>query len=221
MKWGRLLEIVGNEPIFSSGILRAGRYDAIDLGRQLSRWSRGGRLVQLRRGLYALAPPYRKTTPHPFLIANRLRRGSYVSLQSALEYYGLIPEHSPNVTSVATGRTETLETPFGVFLYRHIRGEFFFGAERIDLPGGQEAWVAGPEKALLDFAFLTPRAAGADETKFWEEMRLQNLSVLKIARLRELGERMGGRRIGAAVRWIETLIDEEKERHEGFSSEVG
>jgi hypothetical protein len=122
MKWARLLEIVGNESIFSSGILRAGRYDTIDLGRQLSRWSRGERLVQLRRGLYALAPPYRKTTPHPFLIANRLRRGSYVSLQSALEYYGLIPEHSPNVTSVATGRTETLSIKIELDTHPPARG---------------------------------------------------------------------------------------------------
>jgi predicted transcriptional regulator of viral defense system len=63
--------------------------------RQISRWVKVGRLHQLRRGLYALAPPYQKIVPHPFLVANRLVQGSYVSLQSALAHYGMIPEYVP------------------------------------------------------------------------------------------------------------------------------
>jgi hypothetical protein len=211
MDWTNLLEIVGNEPVFSSSILRVGRYTETDLGRQLSRWVRSGRLLQLRRGLYALAPPYRKTTPHPFLIANRLRRGSYVSLQSALEYHNIIPEHAPNVTSVATGRTEAPETPFGIFLYQHVGKNFFFGAEKIELPGGQEAWMASPEKALLDFAILAPRDREADEPAFWDEMRLQNLRVLNIEFLRGMGKRMERPRFRRAIRRIEALADAEKQ----------
>jgi len=57
-----------------------------DLCRQLSRWTNAGRLIQLRRGVYTLAPPYQKIKPHLFLIANRLLPASYVSLQSALDY---------------------------------------------------------------------------------------------------------------------------------------
>jgi len=75
-------------------------------------------LYQLRRGLYALAPPYQKVKPHPFTIANRMVRGSYVSSQSALSHYGLIPEVVPVVTSVTASRRGQWETELGNFLFR-------------------------------------------------------------------------------------------------------
>ena len=99
-----LVEIVADEPLFETGLLLAGAVDAADLRRQLSRWTRGGRIQQLRRGLYALAPPWRKRTPHPFLVANRLAPGSYVSGLSALAFAHVIPEHVVEVTSVTAGR---------------------------------------------------------------------------------------------------------------------
>src|SRR6185369_8767235 len=104
MEFAKLLQIVGNEPVFETGLLLAGAVDPKDVRRQLSRWTKAGRLFQLRRGLYALAPPFQKIKPHPFVIANRLMPGSYVSNQSALAHYGLIPEYVPVVTSVTTAR---------------------------------------------------------------------------------------------------------------------
>ena len=116
-----------DEPVFETGFLLAGEVDPADVRRQLSRWVKGGRLLQLRRGLYALAPPYRKVTPHPFVVANRLVRGSYVSLQSALAYHGLIPEHVPVTTSMTTGRPQRRENPLGSFEYHHVRKDLLTG----------------------------------------------------------------------------------------------
>ncbi|MGQ9767067.1 MAG: type IV toxin-antitoxin system AbiEi family antitoxin domain-containing protein, partial [Anaerolineae bacterium] len=104
MEFSRLLTIIGEEPLFETGLLLAGEVDPNDVRRQLSRWVKAGRLYQLRRGLYALAPPFQKVKPHPFVVANRMARGSYVSLQAALAHYGLIPEAVPAVTSVTTAR---------------------------------------------------------------------------------------------------------------------
>ena len=81
---------MGDEPVFETGLLLAGDVDPVDVRRQLSRWTAAGYLYQVRRGLYALAPPYRKVEPHPFLAANRIVRPSYVSLQSALAFHGFI-----------------------------------------------------------------------------------------------------------------------------------
>ena len=72
MRFEDLLGVVGDEPVFEPGLLLAGDVDSADVRRQLSRWTRAGRLYQLRRGLYALAPPYQKVRPHPFLVANRM-----------------------------------------------------------------------------------------------------------------------------------------------------
>src|SRR5512134_71933 len=119
MEFERLLEIVGDEPVFETGLLLAGPVNPSAVRLQLSRWTKSGRVYQLRRGLYALAPPYQKLKPHPFLIANRLQRGSYVSGASALAFYRLIPETVQITTSVSAGRPERLKTPLGVFEFRH------------------------------------------------------------------------------------------------------
>ena len=180
MKWPSLLAIVGDEPMFETGFLLAGDVDPADIRRQLSRWVASGRLVQLRRGLYAPAPPYRKTEPHPFLVANRLVRGSYVSLQSALAHHGLIPEHVPVTTSVTTGRPQHRENPFGSFEYHHCPPERLTGYVEERLGGGQEALVATPAKALADLIHLVP---GADSRAYLAELRLTHLETLDLAAL--------------------------------------
>lgn len=138
--------------------------------RQLDRWVKSGKVIQLRRKVYLLNKPYRDSLPHPFLTANLLRRSSYVSLHSALSYYGIIPEHVPVVTSVTGGRPEQVHTPLGKFEFRHMQGRNFFGFEEKEVAVNQMAWIATPEKALADLLYLTPRSDRAD---YLEELRLE------------------------------------------------
>jgi len=88
MDFESLLELIAEDPVFDSSLLLAGEVDPKNVRLQLTRWVNSGRIYQLRRGLYAIAPPYQKSHPHPFLVANRLQRASYVSLQSALACNG-------------------------------------------------------------------------------------------------------------------------------------
>ena len=180
MNFGHLVEIVGDEPVFETGLLLAGDVDPADVRRQLSRWRRAGRLHQLRRGLYVLAPPFQKVKPHPFLIANRMMPGSYVSCQSALAHYGLIPEYVPTVTSVTAARPRTWDTPLGRYEFHHVKAELLRGYRLIDLAGDQRAFVATPEKALLDLVHLTP---GGDAPNYLCELRLLNLESLDLDEL--------------------------------------
>jgi predicted transcriptional regulator of viral defense system len=186
--FGELLQAVDEEPVFETGLLLAGDVKPDDVRRQLSRWVRAGRLHQLRRGLYALAPPFQKVKPHPFLVANRLVRGSYVSLQSALAHYGLIPEHVPVTTSVTTGRPGRWQTPLGTYDFRHVQSALLTGYRRLDLEVGQEGFIATPEKALLDLIHLEP---GADLPGYLEELRLQHLEGLDLDELRRFAEDTG------------------------------
>lgn len=180
MNFQQLVEIVGDEPVFETGLLLAGDVDPADVRRQLSRWTKAGRIYQLRRGLYTLAPPFQKVKPHPFLVANRLVRGSYVSCQSALAYYSLIPEVVPVTTSVSTARPARWDTPLGSFEFRHIKADLLRGYRRIEVGPGQLAFVASPEKALLDLIHLQP---GGDAPGYLGELRLQNLDRLDVDEL--------------------------------------
>ena len=179
MRFQELAEIVADEPLFETGLLLAGAVDPADLRRQLSRWTRSGRIRQLRRGLYALAPPWEKRIPHPFLVANRLVRGSYVSGVSALAFVQAIPEYVAEVTSVTPGRPQMRHTAFGRYSFRHLKPGLLFGYRQVDLGDGQRAFVAEPEKALLDLIHLHP---GGDDAAYLRELRL-DFDALRLERL--------------------------------------
>ena len=213
MDFKRLQEIVGKEPVFETGLLLAGQVDPDDVRRQLSRLTTSGRLIQLRRGLYALAPPFQKGKPHPFLVANLMVRASYVSRQSALAYHGLIPEHVPVVTSVTTSRPGRWETPLGVFEYRHIKPDFFYGYGMIELGEEQVALVATPEKALLDLLYLQP---ASDSYEYVKELRLENLERLDLDELRRLAEDSGRPKLRRAARLVEKTARDEAEEYESL-----
>ncbi len=213
MKFAQLLSFVGEEPVFESSALLAGNVDPAYIRRQLSEWARTGKLVPLRRGLYCLAEPYRKVQPHPFLLANRICQASYVSRESALAYYDLIPEHVPVVTSVTTGRPRVYETPLGVFDFRHIQ-QGFFNAYRTEIfPDGQKAFVAGPEKALLDLIYLTP---DADTSEYLSELRLQNLDTLDWRAFRAIGRDLRSPKLLRAAKLLESMARDSEERYEAL-----
>ena len=208
MKFDALLATVGDLPAFETGLLLAGDVDPTDIRRQLSLWVKAGRLYQLRRGLYALAPPYRKINPHPFVIANSLVPGSYVSLHSALAYYNLIPEGVAVVTSVCARRPGSWQTPLGVYEFRHVSVRLLYGYRRLPLGNGQEALAATPEKALLDLIHLT---AGADAPAYLRELRLQNLDRLDLATLQRQAEHSNSPKLLRAATYIAALARDESE----------
>jgi predicted transcriptional regulator of viral defense system len=106
--------------------------------------------------------------------------GSYVSGQSALAHYGLIPEYAPRTTSVTTAHTSQWD---GGFIFHHLVPHLFFGYQKIEVSCGQKAFVALPEKSLLDLAHLTPNA---DSPEYITQLRLQNLEQLNLKRLNDL-----------------------------------
>jgi len=211
MEFARVLEIVNDEPVFETGLLLAGEVDPADVRRQLSRWKKSGNLYQLRRGLYALAPPFQKVKPHPFLVANRMVRGSYVSLQSALAYYGLIPEAAPVTTSVTTARPGHWNTPLGVYQFRHIREGLLYGYRWTDLGSEQRAFVAEPEKALLDLVYLQP---AGDSPEYLQELRLQNLERLDLDHLQRQAARAASPKLCRAAACVVQLAQAEAQEYE-------
>lgn len=202
MEFARLLEIVGDSPVFETGLLLAGVVNPADVRRQLSRWTAAGRLIQLRRGLYALAPPFQKVKPHPYVIANGLVQPSYVSLQAALATYGLIPDYTPVTTSVTTARPGKWQTALGDFTFRHIKPSWWHGFRQLQVSPGQIAWIAAPEKALLDLVYLEP---GGDDPAYLASLRLQALERLDLSVLNTLAQ-AGGPKMRRAARHIAALV---------------
>ena len=209
MNYGELLNITRNNPVFSSSLLLAGRGTASSVRRQLDRWVKTGRLLQLRRGVYSVSPPYRAEAPHPFLVANHLRKPSYVSMQSALSHYGMIPEFVPATTSVTTGRPEELQTPLGRFAFRHVKKTAFFGYNQREISRGQSVFLASPEKALLDLLYLTP---GSDSSEYLEELRFEPMDHFDWEAVRRHAERLKSQKLKRAVDVLSRLISGKNDR---------
>jgi predicted transcriptional regulator of viral defense system len=88
-------------------------------------------------------------------ISNCLVRPSYISLQTALSFHGLIPEGVYTFTSVTTRKTMRYETAWGNFVYRSVKPQLFFGYHA-DHTREIPVLMAEPEKAILDFLYLSP-----------------------------------------------------------------
>ncbi len=202
MKFNELIAIAGDEPVFSTGHLLAGDVSPQGIRAQLSRWVSEGRLIMLRRGLYTIAPPYRTKTPSPFVVANALSPGSYVSCQSALSWHGVIPEGVKAITSVTPGRPGIHTNPLGTFIQRHVKPDLLWGFENAPMPEGGSARMALPEKALLDLLYLEH---GGGSPEYIRQLRLSGHGELSAAVLRQFARRWGSPgMLGAA----ETVIDE-------------
>ncbi len=206
MKWLDLLRLLHGMTVFEASALLAGSDPPGEVRRQLSRWVASGRLIQLRRGLYALAPPYAGTAPSVLALASRIRVPSYVSLQSALSYHGIIPESVPVVTSVTTNRPGRFETRLGGFLYRHLKRDLFWGYREVDVDAGQKAFVATPEKALLDHFYLTP---GIIDSSFVHELRLAP-EHLDCGRLRSFATRAAKPKLARAAALTIRILEQER-----------
>jgi len=209
MKWNDLLSAVGAEPLFETGLLLVGDVNRADVMRQLSRWVAAGKLVQLRRGLYAFAGSQMRglRTPGSYEIANRLVPGSYVSLNSVLAGVGLIPEYVPVTTSITTGRPARYVTPLGTFVYRHVNPAMFWGFESVELAPGVRTFAATPEKALVDLLYLEHDAA---DPAYLEELRVQNLDRLRLNLLEMMAVRCGVKRVIQAVSLIAQMALDER-----------
>ena len=202
-----------NLPVFESGHLYAGTDNPQQAQRQLTDWVRAGKIIQLRRGLYSLAQPHQTKHPHSYVIANHIVKASYVSLHTVLSHYDLIPEHVAVVTSITTGRPGMWQNLYGHFSYQHIQPNLFFGFEYRQVTQSQWAYMATPEKALLDLIYLTP---GADREGYIRALRLQNLDQLDVERLTTYVERINKPKLKRALPYIVQLIEEELTEYESL-----
>jgi predicted transcriptional regulator of viral defense system len=204
MKFADLLNKVSNLPAFTVKFLAAGE-NLAQVRLQISRWVKDGRVIRLHKGLYTLSDPYRKVACEPFFVANMLKQASYVSLHSALAWYGLIPEFVPVVTSITTGRPQTIDTPAGRFEFRHISKKYFWGYRQVEIAAGNAAFIAYPEKALLDLVYMSPCG---EDIGFLEELRFQNFEQIDQERLDEFAERFNSPKLNKALKNIKIIINE-------------
>ena len=129
-------------------------YDVFDIPPKtgsvfISRNLKSGLFLKLRNNFYML----KDSNPPLYGIANKLYQPSYISLESALSHYGIIPEIVYTITSVTTKPTREFKTPKSVFSYQRIKKSVFAGYSPVVIEGSV-VLLAEPEKALADYLYF-------------------------------------------------------------------
>ena len=154
------------------------------------RWQKAGYIVPLRQGWYAFAD-YVNKPDYARYIASKIYTPSYISLHTALSFYGIIPEAVVAVTSITTRKTAQFENVFASYSYQTIKPSLFWGYEPKQLSDDKTYLLATPEKALIDLLYLYPQYSTEEEMR---ELRLDEdfmQNELDQERLAEYASRIG------------------------------
>lgn len=189
-----------SQPVFRTADIMA----ALDIQKShaskvLDRLAQHGHVLKLKRGLWAmpenlepLALVQHLTAPFP----------SYVSLQSALYYNGMISQIPEVIYCVSLARTRINKTPIATISVHHIPGNFFFGYEP---RGKHHVMMALPEKALLDILYLSSSRsrlfAVLPEVEFLPQFRIKKAYTM----IKKIGDM---RRRSLVLKRFEQLLDQ-------------
>ncbi len=178
----------------------------------ITRLLRKGVVVRVKKGLYVFGENYRRRPFSRELLANMVYGPSYISLEFALQYYGLIPERVQALTSVTTGRTTRFLTPVGLFSYRKISLEAFrSGFRREERPGDIAFLIALPEKALADKLQAERGVAIGTQMEVVDyltgslRMEESEIRAMDPNLLTEFANRYGSRRLLLLAKWVVRL----------------
>jgi|SRR5690554_1123452 len=125
---------------------------------KIANLEKAGKIIRLKRGMYVVSPDVSKQLLSKELIANHIYGPSYVSLESALRYYGLIPEQVFTTRSMTTNRSAKFENLIGSFEYITTSNTYYpIGIKQQTVDDKYTFLIATPEKALCDMITTTPQ----------------------------------------------------------------
>ena len=148
--------------------------------RRLFEWSQKGYIVNVKRGFY-------RFTDQPinqgllYFAANKLYHPSYISLETALSFYHVIPEAVFSFTSISTLNTTQQTSSLGNFSYHHLKANLFFGYKLIEI-NGLNSSIANLEKTILDYLYFHSELKTFVDFQAlrWDKERLKKMDFQKL-----------------------------------------
>jgi hypothetical protein len=187
--------------------------DSTDGARALlvHRACQAGEVLRLKPGLFVLGPSYRKSEPHPFVVAAVLHAPSHISLESALSHHGLIPEAVYQVSSVTVGRSREFSTPLGVFSFRRVPARApRAGVEAVAVARNAWAFIASPLRAIADAVYLNRDITwkGNGPGYLTESLRIEedDLRSISFEALDEILDSIRSRRVRAYLEGLKGAV---------------
>ena len=155
--------------------------------RRLNEWQSKGYIKKIIKGYYIFS---NKNIDEYilFLAANKIYSPSYVSLETALSFYNIIPEIVPTITSITTKKTNHFETHLGVFYYHSIKENLFTGYKLIQVKE-MPLKIASLEKSIIDYFYIHPEINSKEifnELRWDTDIILKEMNKVKFKRLMSL-----------------------------------
>ncbi|GAB6011398.1 type IV toxin-antitoxin system AbiEi family antitoxin domain-containing protein [Viscerimonas tarda] len=170
-----------------------------------------GDIIRLKKGLYVVSDKISHKQISRELIANHLYGVSYISLETALSHYGLIPEKVFAIRSITTKRAKQFENAFGRFEYITMPTDYFSIGIRQQIVDNEYAYlIATPEKALCDLIIATPsvriQSVKAMQAYLEDDLRIdfsavENIDLDVIGQCAEVGRKKG--ELGLLLEFLE------------------
>ncbi len=174
LNWAIVSETIQNKRItlFTPGIFFNLFNVSENTGKSLlSSYTKRGFFIKIKNGFYIT----KFFKPNDFEIANKIYRPSYISFETALSYYNILPETVYSITSTTTKASRNYTVLNKSFIYHRIKEELFWGYDTIDI-NGQTIWMADKEKALLDYLYFVIMKKKTNN----DRLNIKNISVTKI-----------------------------------------
>ena len=200
-----------NLPIILTKSLSGLKFQEQTMLNQLYRWQKKRLIIQLKRGVYLLNKNDRKIKPSRVFIASQLYNPSYVSMEYALSFYGLIPERVADITSITTKKTTKFKNELGDFVYQHIKPETFRGFKSVKDESGYTYFIAEKEKAVVDLFYLNLNKINSLSFELFEKyFRFQAVEGLKQKKIIEFAKLFNNSKLMRLVKLFCTYIKEVK-----------
>jgi predicted transcriptional regulator of viral defense system len=171
---------------------------------RLSEWQKKGYIKKVAKGYYIFSD-LEINESVLFIIANKIFDPSYVSLEMALSYYGLIPESVYGITSATSRKTYKFASSIGQFNYRQIKSELMFGYKLVNYKN-HNFKIAEIEKAILDYFYVNSKLKTEGE---FEELRInkdtfqENVNVGKLKNyLAQFNNKTMEKRVNRFIKYI-------------------
>jgi len=201
------LDVLHNIPV-NSAVLKALLSNLKYPKNKIADLENSGELIRLKKDLYVRS----KAAISKELVANHLYGISYISLETALAYYGMIPERVYTVRSITIKRTKKYSTPIGDFEYKTVSADYFNIGIHQEIIENQYAFlIATPTKAICDMIVVTPnlrlQSVVAIQNYLTEDLRI-DFDVLKtlnkdiVEQCIEVGKKK------SALRWLYKFLFE-------------
>ncbi len=172
---------------------------------------RDNAVIRVKKGLYVKNRLEWDGSPVRDMAANLIYGPSYISLQYALAFYGMIPEAVVQVTSVTFKKTKQYHTPIGDFIYRSISREHYLPGVVVSRPSEDVSYlIASPEKAVMDMLYFVPAIRSQHDifVYLWEDLRMDEQAVrnLDISLIQRISTAANSRKLHMCTKVLEEVV---------------